>query len=515
ALVVFLSGEQAILHIGADVSGLPVSARDAISAAWDEAYGIFADLFTRYGFGEDRARVLGVSALGSLAHYVSHRRRLRHAPLGVDIDPYVEEWSAHWSAFLASAGEEAGQAGQAGQAGLAGQAGRPARGQSDALPEGRRSRHANTPGLLRRSVLLVVAVMSMGGVLASCGGSATTRARNASGTVVASQPQSIVYGIIPPQLPPSSKLPSITRQVSRLAGGKPFLVHLYTNWSQYPATLPALDSEIAAYTSRGFLVDLALRYVPAAGHNGDVEGFARYVAAMVTQFAKDPAVAYLQVTNEANSPFNAAASDGAYKNAVGALVDGIEAGAAAKARTGSHVRLGFNWFSSFGVQADRSWWLSIGRLGGARFASDVSWVGIDLYPGTYIPGSLPAPGSGHLATTAAADVAGAVDNLRTNLMPLAGLGSNVPIGISEIGWATSPPARPLSEQAELVKAFAAGACSVAARDNLQFVQWYKLADTVLPTKASPLAMGLMSAALTPNPGFAAYQAVIHQGCSRR
>jgi hypothetical protein len=142
-------------------------------------------------------------------------------------------------------------------------------------------------------------------------------------------------------------------------------------------------------------------------------------------------------------------------------------------------------------------------------------VGIDLYPGTYIPGSLPAPGSGHLTTTAAADVAGAVDNLRTNLMPLAGLGSNVPIGISEIGWATSPPARPLSEQAELVKAFAAGACSVAARDNLQFVQWYKLADTVLPTKASPLAMGLMSAALTPNPGFAAYQAVIHQGCSRR
>ncbi|MCL4413926.1 MAG: TetR/AcrR family transcriptional regulator, partial [Actinobacteria bacterium] len=242
ALVVFLSGEQAILHIGGDISGLPVSAREAIGAAWDEAYGIFSDLFTRYGFGEDRARALGVSALGSLAHYVSHRRRLRHAPLGVDIDPYVEEWSAHWSAFLASAVEEAG---------LAGQAGPPARGRSDALHEGRRSRHANPPGLLIRSVLLVVAVISMGGVLASCGRSAATHAHNASGTVAASQPQSVVYGIIPPQLPPSSKLPSITRQVSRLAGGKPFLVHLYTNWSQYPATLPALDSEIAAYTSRG------------------------------------------------------------------------------------------------------------------------------------------------------------------------------------------------------------------------------------------------------------------------
>ncbi len=367
---------------------------------------------------------------------------------------------------------------------------------------------------LRCTPLFAALVLSIALLGAACGSSAPSH--TSAGQLSPSGRASLLtYGVIPPQLPPSSKLPSITHQVSRLAGGKPFIARLFLNWAQYPSALPALDTEVAAYTLHGILVDLTLRYVPPPGHNGDVAGFARYVAAMVAHFAKDPAVAYLQVTNEANSPFNAAASDGAYKNAVGALVDGIEAGAAAKARTGSHVRLGFNWFSSFGEQADRSWWSSIGRLGGARFASDVSWVGLGIFPGTYIPGSLPAPGSGHLTTTAAADVAGAVDNLRTNLMPLAGLGSNVPIGISEIGWATSPPARPLSEQAELVKAFAAGACSVAARDNLQFVQWYKLADTVLPTKASPLAMGLMSAALTPNPGFAAYQAVIHQGCSRR
>jgi hypothetical protein len=193
-------------------------------------------------------------------------------------------------------------------------------------------------------------------------------------------------------------------------------------------------------------------------------------------------------------------------------VDGIEAGARAKSATGSHVRLGFNWFSSFGTQADRGWWSSVGRAGGATFASDVSLVGIDLYPGTYIPPSLPAPGSGHLAATAASDVSQALDNLRANLMPLAGLGSRVAMGISEIGWATIPPARPLSEQAELVKAFMAGACSVAARDHLEFVQWFEMADGTSPTKANPLSTGLASADLVPGPGYTAYRDVVRRGC---
>ena len=344
-------------------------------------------------------------------------------------------------------------------------------------------------------------------VIASCGSSATPV--HTSGRV-----SLLTYGIIPPQLPPTLELPQIAHVVRQLAGEKPFIVHLYTQWSQYPATLPALDSEIASYTSRGFLIDLALRYVPSSGHNGDVTGFAQYVAAMVAHFAKDPSVVYFQVSNEANSSFNAAASDGAYKYAVNALVAGIEAGAVAKARTGSQVRLGFNWFSSFGPQMDQTFFRSIGHLGGKRFASAVNWVGIDLYPGTYVPHTLPAPGSGHLASTAATDVAQAVDNLRTNLMPLAGLGSHVPIGISEIGWTTSPPTRSLAEQAELVKAFMTGACSVAVRDNLQFVQWFKLANTIQSTAASPFDEGLMSAGFTPNPGFTDYQAVIHQGCFR-
>ncbi len=366
--------------------------------------------------------------------------------------------------------------------------------------------------VLRASALLAMFAI----VLASCSGAtaSTPRGNARDHTGLAAGHQSgVVYGIVPPQLPPAAQMPRIMRLVSQLAQGKPLIVHLYTDWSQYPSALPALDSEIASYVTRGFLVDLALRYVPPSGHDGDVAGFARYVSAMVAHFASQPSVAYLQVTNEANSPFNAAASDGAYDNAVGALVAGIEAGAAEKARTGSRVRLGFNWFSSLGAPADQRFFKSIGRLGGRLFASEVSWVGIDLYPGTYVPGSLPPPGSGHLAASAASDVSQAIGVLRSDLMPLAGLGSHVAIGVSEIGWATSPPERTFAEQAELVKAFMTGVCSVAVPDNVRFVQWYKLANTVLPTKSSPLSMGLASSAMVLYAGFAAYQAVIAHGCT--
>ncbi len=101
ALVKFLEGEEAMLHIGADLSGLPASARTAIGDAWDESYGIFADLFSAYGCDADRARVLGVSALGGLAHYFVHLRNWARPPLGVGIDPFLATWTSQWSAALA------------------------------------------------------------------------------------------------------------------------------------------------------------------------------------------------------------------------------------------------------------------------------------------------------------------------------------------------------------------------------------------------------------------------------
>ena len=303
----------------------------------------------------------------------------------------------------------------------------------------------------------------------------------------------------------------VVSAVKELAGLTTIQVHLYTEWNTYPSSLPRLDEEIASYATAGEHVDLALVDATPVEVASNPQGFAAFVAAMVAHFAGQHAVTWIQVTNESNNPFTATAE--VYgQTPIAALVAGIEAGSAAKKETGSRAALGFNLFSSFGSVNDTVWWKSLGAAGGKRFAADVQWVGIDLYPGTYIPHTLPAPGSGHLANIAATDVAQAVDNLRTNLMPLAGLGSHVPMGISEIGWATSLPTRSLAEQAELVKAFTAGACSVAVRDNLSFMTWFELANNPVPTRATPFDEGLMDAALTPQPGFVAYQNAIRYGC---
>lgn len=327
------------------------------------------------------------------------------------------------------------------------------------------------------------------------------------------EPQ-MTFGVIPPQLPSSSELVASVRAVGALAQDHPFLVHLYTNWADYPGALPALDAEVAAYATRHLEVDLALRYVPPAGHDGDVAGFAAFVSQMVVHFAHVPAVTMIQVTNEANSPVNPAASDGFYLHAERALVAGVEAGAVARARSGSRVRVGFNWFYSFGPLLDRLWWARLGTLGGARFAGDVDWVGIDAYPGTYYPPLSPRLDPTDLGASASAEVAHIAWTVRHQLMPLAGLGRRTPIGFSEIGWATAPLVRSASAQARIVSAFVAGACQSAGSENLRFLQWYDLVDPPgsIGSASSPLQMGLLGADFAPTPGFDAYREAIARGC---
>lgn len=325
----------------------------------------------------------------------------------------------------------------------------------------------------------------------------------------------LTFGVIPPQLPLTpAQSESTLAAVGALAQGKPFLVHLYTNWAAYPASLPALDAEIAAYGRAGDQVDLALRYVPATAQIGDVAGFAEFVAAMVAHYANDPAVTMIQVTNEANSRVNPAASDGAYPGAERALVAGVEAGAAARASSGSRVALGFNWFYSFGPVADAAWWARLGQLGGRRFAADVNWVGVDAYPGTYYPAPSPSLDPTDPGASASAEVVHILSTVRHRLMPKAGLGAAIPLGFSEIGWATYPPVRTDAEQAHLLDAFTTGACEAATVDNVRFFQWYNLTDPPggIGGTASPLAMGLMHADFTPKPAFGAYQNVIRHGC---
>ncbi|MHB8320340.1 MAG: TetR/AcrR family transcriptional regulator [Acidimicrobiales bacterium] len=100
SLIDFLSGEQAMVRIGAEARSLPIRVRHAIGAAWNEGYGIFEDLFCRGGVNDRCAKTMAIAALGSLSHYFDHISSWGHEPLDVAMEEYVEVWKLHWANVL-------------------------------------------------------------------------------------------------------------------------------------------------------------------------------------------------------------------------------------------------------------------------------------------------------------------------------------------------------------------------------------------------------------------------------
>ncbi len=97
ALLAFASGEEAMLAIGSDTTGLPELAVAAIGETWDEAYGIFRDLFERNGIDETSSACMAVGAMGSLYHYFSHLGSFGTTPLNINLYDYLDNWAKFWS----------------------------------------------------------------------------------------------------------------------------------------------------------------------------------------------------------------------------------------------------------------------------------------------------------------------------------------------------------------------------------------------------------------------------------
>lgn len=99
----FLSGEQPMLQVTLDAGSLPEEVRRAVGAAWDDGYGMAADVFARHGVGEERARVLAVAAIGSLNHYVAHLGTWGEEPFGVPLMRYLDAWAELWEGAVGGA----------------------------------------------------------------------------------------------------------------------------------------------------------------------------------------------------------------------------------------------------------------------------------------------------------------------------------------------------------------------------------------------------------------------------
>src|SRR5439155_21992853 len=69
-------------------------------------------------------------------------------------------------------------------------------------------------------------------------------------------------------------------------------------WSDGEAGIQRFLALADRYTSRGYPVELQLRYHPAPGHEGDVGGFVAWVRDVVARFGSNPGVIAVQVSNE-------------------------------------------------------------------------------------------------------------------------------------------------------------------------------------------------------------------------
>jgi hypothetical protein len=275
--------------------------------------------------------------------------------------------------------------------------------------------------------------------------------------------------------PPDSDL--ALQRIVELADGRPFDVHLYAQWDR--DNLGELDPLIAKLHEAGLRPNVALKYVPPVGHDGDVRGFAAWVAASVETH---PDVAVWQITNEANVGVSPD-SDGSAKDPIGALIDGVIAAAAVK---GDDQEIGFNWLYHLDPVSDRTFWSTLATRGGPAFRAALDFAGVDIYSGTYVnPGySLDDEG----------DFRRALDYVRNRMMPLAGLGADVPIYVQETGYPTLGPARTAQHQADALR----GYITATRGFNVGLLQWFQLADA---DSTLGDGWGLLDSHYVPKPAF--------------
>ena len=146
----------------------------------------------------------------------------------------------------------------------------------------------------------------------------------------------------------------------------------------------------------------------------------RFVREVVDSFGSNPRVIAVQVTNEVNLTFSPDSSDGAYRGARDALVQGvIAAKEEARRRRFGQLTVGFNWAYRGAPSDDEAFWNFLRDHGDTRFHRALDWVGLDAYPGTFFPPVEP-PGDERDG------IVNALSSLRECWMPGAGIGRSVP-----------------------------------------------------------------------------------------
>jgi hypothetical protein len=275
------------------------------------------------------------------------------------------------------------------------------------------------------------------------------------------------------------------------------------------AGISQFRAQAERYTRAGFEVEVQVRYHPSSAENGDLAAWQAYVRQVVDAFGPNRSVVAMTITNEVNLTGSPNTSDGSYKDARQALIDGIEAAHAEARRRGfRQLRFGFTYAYRFVPQSDASFFQYLGSHGGRPFRAALSFVGMDFYPGTFYPPAM-APGASYGSA-----MVQALATLRECFLPEARIGLRTPIWITEDGvptGATISDAAQATALRELVQ---------AARDysrtfDVTDYRWFNLRDSQsnpfgsLPGAALGFTTdGLLSDVYARKPSFGAYRELI-------
>jgi hypothetical protein len=257
----------------------------------------------------------------------------------------------------------------------------------------------------------------------------------------------------------------------------------------------------------GLDVELQVRYHPAPADDGNIAKWVAYVRRVVRAFGPIRRVTGLQITNEVNIAVSPNTSDGAYRRAVDALVEGVVAAKRESRRLGyDHQKIGFNYawrFDFLDPQSDTRFWEALDRRGGRRLRSHTDWVGVDIYPGTFVPGVfIPAP----IADFGDAWLEG-VAQTRECFMPKAGFTRRWPLRIEETGYATGP-GRSERDQATATAAFARAAHRYRGTYNISDFRFFGLRDNNSQGPTFQQYFGLLRDDYSEKPAFEVYRRAV-------
>jgi hypothetical protein len=273
-------------------------------------------------------------------------------------------------------------------------------------------------------------------------------------------------------------------------------------WSDGESGIRTFEQLIARDSAAGFDVELQVRYHPTAAEEGDLAAWAAYVRHVVDVFGPNRHVVAMTITNENNINVSPNTSDGSYKSANQALIDGvIAAHQEADAHGWGRLKFGFTYAWRFSPQGDSAFWGAL-AAGGPAFRRALSFVGLDAYPGSfYPPAILPPDDVGQELIKALATVRGC-------MMASAQIGAGVPIWITENGYPTTPGLHTEAEQAASLGAMVDAVHAYAGTYGVSDYRWFNLRDNDSQGTGTFDTDGLLRDDYSPKASFAQLRARI-------